>query len=132
MCHSDHSRGDLQTAVTDTAPEAETFGVRSPLITLVRLYQTIADGRPSPCRYVPSCSTYAVEALQLHGSVRGSWLAIRRVSRCHPWGSQGYDPVPPPRSGSADNDCRTDRSTWNNGPDDVSAESSPDPHPEES
>jgi putative membrane protein insertion efficiency factor len=43
---------------------------------------------------VPSCSTYAVEALEQHGSVRGSWLAIRRLSRCHPWGGQGYDPVP--------------------------------------
>lgn len=65
-----------------------------PLIGLVRIYQMAASGRPSPCRHVPSCSTYAVEALQLHGAVRGSWLAARRLSRCHPWGTQGYDPVP--------------------------------------
>ncbi|MFZ4519518.1 MAG: membrane protein insertion efficiency factor YidD [Microthrixaceae bacterium] len=65
-----------------------------PLIGMVRVYQMAASGRPSPCRHVPSCSTYAVEALQLHGAARGSWLALRRLSRCHPWGTQGYDPVP--------------------------------------
>jgi putative membrane protein insertion efficiency factor len=61
---------------------------------LVRLYQALRAGRPSPCRYVPSCSTYAVEALEAHGAVRGSWLATRRLCRCHPWGGSGYDPVP--------------------------------------
>jgi hypothetical protein len=65
-----------------------------PLIGAVRLYQKVAAGHPSPCRHVPSCSTYAVEAFQIHGAVRGSWLAARRLSRCHPWGTQGYDPVP--------------------------------------
>ena len=48
---------------------------------LVRLYQVLAAGRPSPCRYVPSCSTYAREALAHHGAARGSWLALRRASR---------------------------------------------------
>ncbi|MDF1586728.1 membrane protein insertion efficiency factor YidD [Rhodospirillales bacterium YIM 152171] len=47
------------------------------------------------CRYVPSCSEYALEALAEHGALRGSWLALRRLARCHPWGGSGLDPVPP-------------------------------------
>ena len=62
---------------------------------LVRGYQRVAAGRPSPCRHVPSCSTYAVEALELHGAARGGWLATKRLCRCQPWGTHGYDPVPP-------------------------------------
>lgn len=64
------------------------------LIALVRLYQRIRRGRPSPCRYIPSCSEYATVALDRHGALRGSWLAVRRLSRCHPWGGYGADPVP--------------------------------------
>lgn len=60
----------------------------------VRLYQVVRAGRPSPCRYVPTCSAYALEALDVHGAVRGSWLTLRRLSRCHPWGGLGVDPVP--------------------------------------
>lgn len=76
--------------VTDVTP---TLPARC-LTGAVRIYQQAAAGRPSPCRHVPSCSTYAVEALETHGALRGSWLAVRRLSRCHPWGTQGYDPVP--------------------------------------
>lgn len=65
---------------------------------VVRVYQYAAAGRPSPCRHVPSCSTYAVEALAAHGAVRGSWLAAKRLGRCHPWGTSGYDPVPEPKA----------------------------------
>lgn len=60
----------------------------------VVLYQRAFAGRPSPCRYVPSCSTYAREALAHHGAARGSWLTARRLLRCAPWGGHGYDPVP--------------------------------------
>ncbi len=50
----------------------------------IRAYQAARAGRPSPCRYTPSCSTYALEALETHGALRGGWLAIRRLGRCHP------------------------------------------------
>lgn len=57
-------------------------------------YQRLAAGRPSPCRYTPTCSVYAVEALESHGAIRRGWYAARRLCRCHPWGNCGYDPVP--------------------------------------
>jgi len=60
----------------------------------IRAYRAARRGRPSPCRFDPSCSTYALEALEVHGALRGGWLAIRRVARCHPWGGHGWDPVP--------------------------------------
>lgn len=50
---------------------------------------------PRSCRFHPSCSAYALEALRLHGPWRGAWLAVRRIGRCHPWNDGGYDPVPP-------------------------------------
>jgi uncharacterized protein len=61
---------------------------------LVVGYQHLMAGRPSPCRFYPTCSAYAVEALDTHGAGRGSWLAARRVARCHPWGGHGIDLVP--------------------------------------
>jgi putative membrane protein insertion efficiency factor len=72
-----------------------TFAARG-LRSVVRGYQRLREGRPSPCRYVPSCSTYAVESFEAHGAVKGSWYATRRLLRCHPWGGHGYDPVPTP------------------------------------
>lgn len=73
------------------------------LVRLVDWYQAARAGRPSPCRYLPSCSAYAREALEVHGAGRGSWLAVRRVSRCHPLGGHGWDPVPEKRG----NTCST-------------------------
>lgn len=61
---------------------------------LVRLYQRVFAGRPSPCRYWPTCSQYTLEALEAHGLMRGGWLSTRRLCRCHPWGGRGVDPVP--------------------------------------
>ena len=49
---------------------------------------------PPSCRYQPSCSAYAISALQRYGALKGGWLALKRISRCHPWGGQGFDPVP--------------------------------------
>jgi uncharacterized protein len=60
----------------------------------VRLYQRVMGGRPTPCRFVPTCSNYALDALEQRGAIRGSALALRRLSRCHPWGGHGWDPVP--------------------------------------
>lgn len=49
---------------------------------------------PPSCRYVPSCSAYAIEAVRRYGAAKGGWLAIKRLARCHPWGGHGHDPVP--------------------------------------
>jgi len=65
------------------------------LVTLVHGYQVVISPLlPASCRYTPSCSQYAIEALQRHGALKGSWLAARRVGRCHPFRAGGYDPVP--------------------------------------
>ena len=64
------------------------------LLALIRLYQAARSGRPSPCRYLPTCSAYAAEAIERHGAWRGGILSLRRVTRCHPWGGHGADPVP--------------------------------------
>ena len=69
--------------------------VARPLVMLVRLYQvSLGPFLGGHCRFSPTCSQYAIEALRAHGAVRGSWLIVRRVGRCHPFGGGGYDPVP--------------------------------------
>lgn len=68
---------------------------RTVLILLVRVYQNILSPLlPASCRYYPSCSTYAIEALERHGALRGGWLTLRRLGRCNPFRPGGYDPVP--------------------------------------
>ncbi|MFM7397068.1 MAG: membrane protein insertion efficiency factor YidD [Gammaproteobacteria bacterium] len=70
--------------------------MRAVLRALIRAYQlVISPWRGPTCRYHPSCSHYALEALDTHGALRGTWLAMRRVSRCHPFREGGFDPVPP-------------------------------------
>lgn len=68
------------------------------LVALVRWYQNVREGRPSPCRFTPSCSSYTIEALQTRGAVVGLVLAARRLSRCRPFGGRGWDPVPPKKA----------------------------------
>lgn len=65
------------------------------LILPIRFYQlSISPMLPKSCRFEPTCSAYAVEAIRRHGPLKGLWLAVRRILRCHPWGGSGYDPVP--------------------------------------
>lgn len=66
-----------------------------PFILLVRFYQVaISPLKPPTCRFNPTCSTYALEALKKYGLLKGGRLVLRRIMRCHPWGGSGYDPVP--------------------------------------
>ncbi len=65
------------------------------LIFIIRIYQNlISPFTPSSCRFTPSCSAYSLEAIQKHGPLKGFWLSFKRILKCHPWGSSGYDPVP--------------------------------------
>ena len=78
------------------------------ILALIRLYQLIVSpiihtlaGPGSGCRYHPNCSAYAMEAIRVHGPLRGLWLSFRRILRCNPWGGQGHDPVPPAKDYSS-------------------------------
>ena len=67
------------------------------MLAMVRAYQLLISPLLLPsCRFLPTCSEYAAGAIERHGAVRGAALALRRVTRCHPWGDSGYDPVPEP------------------------------------
>lgn len=68
--------------------------MRGVLLRLIELYRATAPARRPRCRYFPTCSEYAAQAIEIHGAGRGSWLALRRLGRCHPFGSFGFDPVP--------------------------------------
>ncbi len=62
----------------------------------IRFYQIAISPLLGPrCRYIPTCSQYSLEAVHTHGVIRGVWLSMRRICRCHPWGGSGYDPIPP-------------------------------------
>ena len=66
-----------------------------PLIVLVRFYQIcLSPLKPQSCRFTPTCSSYALEALKKYGPIKGGYLSIKRILKCHPWGGSGYDPVP--------------------------------------
>lgn len=83
---------------------------RWPVLLLIRFYQrVISPWTPPSCRYYPSCSQYAYQAVERHGLGRGGWLAVRRLGRCHPWAAGGVDHVPPAR-GTTDSsrDIHTD------------------------
>lgn len=65
-------------------------------ILLIKIYQIfISPLCPGVCRFRPTCSQYATEAIRVHGIIKGTWLGFKRICRCHPWGGSGYDPVPP-------------------------------------
>ena len=79
-----------------------------PFVWLVRFYQVaISPYTPATCRFSPTCSHYTIEALQKHGVFKGSWLALKRISKCHPWGKSGYDPVPDKASKNANSKSPT-------------------------
>jgi putative membrane protein insertion efficiency factor len=83
----------------EATPEPPPFrGVVGVMTKSIRAYQLARSGRPSGCRYLPSCSEYAIEAIGTHGAYRGSALAVRRLTRCTPWGGHGVDPVPDRRT----------------------------------
>jgi putative membrane protein insertion efficiency factor len=69
--------------------------IRRALVLFVRVYQAaLSPLLPASCRYYPSCSAYAIQALEKYGALRGGWLALRRIARCHPFRAGGFDPVP--------------------------------------
>jgi uncharacterized protein len=78
--------------------ESERGPVARLMLGAINLYRMTAPVRTPRCRYIPTCSSYAAEAIEVHGPARGLWLAVRRLSRCHPLGSFGYDPVPEPKT----------------------------------
>ena len=89
-----------------TARERVRGAAVATLVAPIRFYRRfLSPLLPQTCRYVPTCSRYAIEAIEVHGPIRGSWLAASRLMRCHPikWlgGSEGFDPVPPPKTSIA-------------------------------
>lgn len=99
-------------AVDHSAPGPVTRILSAPFVWLIRLYQLlISPMLTQTCRFYPSCSAYAVTALQRYGPLRGGWMALRRLGRCHPWNPGGVDHVPERRDGSnSGSQARTKRS----------------------
>jgi uncharacterized protein len=91
----------VDTVLIEHQPSKRPVAVRC-LVALIRFYQMAVSPALAPsCRYLPSCSEYAAEAIEIHGAGRGSWLAVRRLLRCHPFHAGGHDPVPPRVAGSS-------------------------------
>ncbi|MEZ5260572.1 MAG: membrane protein insertion efficiency factor YidD [Acidimicrobiales bacterium] len=95
----DRSMGGAPHPGGDAGPVSDRWTGRTTLparllIAAVEGYQYVFSWRPSPCRFVPTCSSYMLEALEVHGAGRGGWMGIKRICRCHPWGPHGEDPVP--------------------------------------
>lgn len=77
------------------------------LLVPVYIYKyAISPFTPASCRHVPTCSEYAVQAIKIHGPFKGFWLATCRISKCHPWGTNGYDPVPPKSGETSEIGCK--------------------------
>jgi putative membrane protein insertion efficiency factor len=93
------------------APDRRSPAARLLTLLIVGYQRLISPMLPPSCRFYPSCSAYALEAVQVHGALRGSWLAVRRLGRCHPFHSGGLDPVPPRRGlpPAAEEDVAADR-----------------------
>ncbi|MEQ8717863.1 MAG: membrane protein insertion efficiency factor YidD [Acidimicrobiales bacterium] len=87
-------RGCTVTTSSSPVPDSSPGRVARGLVRLIGWYQGVPRRRAGSCRFVPTCSSYAVTAIGRHGALRGSWLAFRRLGRCRPFGSWGYDPVP--------------------------------------
>lgn len=88
------ARAGKAPALDEKPPSADTV-MAWPLLGLIWLYRhTLSPLMGVNCRFAPTCSEYASGALRQHGAIKGSWLALKRISRCHPWGGSGYDPVP--------------------------------------
>ncbi len=80
---------------------------------LITVYKYVISPLLGPkCRYLPTCSSYAMEAIEKHGPFEGGWLAVKRILRCHPWGGRGYDPVPT-KEGPKDCNCNAGLSSEN-------------------
>ncbi len=82
---------------SDEPVSSKASPVAGALVAMIGVYQRLTAGRPSPCRFYPSCSSYAAEAIQSHGALRGVAMAMRRLSRCRPLGPHGVDLVPEPK-----------------------------------
>ena len=82
---------EISTAESGTVPTSTAARL---VLALIRVYRWFPRTRPSVCRYTPTCSSYGLEAVEAHGAIRGGWLTLRRLGRCHPWGGMGWDPVP--------------------------------------
>ncbi|HCT75333.1 MAG TPA: membrane protein insertion efficiency factor YidD [Micromonosporaceae bacterium] len=81
-----------------TVPEPTTLAGRVLALPIIAYRRWVSPGLPARCRFYPSCSAYALEAIARHGALKGFWLAVRRIGRCHPFHPGGYDPVPPHRT----------------------------------